>query len=140
GTVLFPRDPKRSINILWKDPKTKRSPRFLTIRGNPSRWRTVHQVTLGASLKQLEQINGRPFLLAGLGWDYSGTVRSWQGGVLDKDFHGNGRVFIRLDYSAEQARAAQDLDQVQGDTPFTSDHPVMQKVNPRVYEIMWEFR
>jgi hypothetical protein len=140
GTVLFPRDPKRSIGILWKDPETKRSPRFLTIRGNTSRWRTVHQITLGASLKQLEQINGRPFSLSGFGWDYSGTVTSWQGGVLDKDLDANGRVFIRLDYSAEQARNAQNLDQVQGDRPFASDHPVMQKVNPRVYEIMWEFR
>jgi len=36
GTVLFPHDSHRSIDILWKDPETKLSPKCLTIRGGAS--------------------------------------------------------------------------------------------------------
>lgn len=136
GTAVFPRDPKRSIEILWKDPETKRSPKSLTIRGSTSLWKTVHEITLGTSLKKLEQINGRPFVLCGFAWDYSGTVTSWQNGALDKDLLANGHVIVRLDPSEEHFTQA---DQVAGDRPFASNHPVMQEINPRVYEIIWVF-
>lgn len=29
--------------------------------------------------------------------------------------------------------------QVMGDGDFSSDHPVMQKLNPRVYQVIWMF-
>ena len=137
GTAVFPRDPKRSIEILWKDPKTKRSPKSLTVRGSASLWKTVHEITLGTSLKKLEQINGRPFELFGFEWDYSGTVSSWQNGVLDKDLVANGRVTLRLNPSEHTPQA--DVDQAAGEGPFASNQPVMQKINPCVYEISWEF-
>jgi len=110
----------------------------LIIRGKASRWKTAHEISLGTSLTQLEQINGRPFVLSGFGWDYSGTVESWQNGALSKDLEGNGRVILRLDTEQKSANQA-DLGQVQGDRPFPSSDAVMQKVNPRIYEIVWEF-
>jgi hypothetical protein len=138
GTVVFPRDPKRSIEILWQDPPTKRAPKSLTIRGGASFWKTVHEITLGTSLKDLERINGGSFVLCGFAWDYSGTVTSWQNGVLDRDLTGSRRVIVRLDPSADYRRQV-DLDKVAGDKDFLSSHPVMQEVNPRVYEIIWVF-
>jgi hypothetical protein len=139
GTVLFPKDPKRSMEIHWKDPKTKLSPQFLTIRGNASLWRAARDISLGTSLKQLEHINGRPFLLSGFAWDYSGTVDSWQNGVLEGEFDGNGRVILRLGPDVQTGRSPE-YNEVLGDRSYSSSHPAMQKIDPRVYEITWELR
>src|SRR6266550_1204397 len=68
GTVVFSRDPKRSIEILWKDPATKRTPKQFQIQGQESLWKTAHGISLGTSLKELERLNGRPFLLTGFEW------------------------------------------------------------------------
>jgi hypothetical protein len=138
GTVVFPRDPTLAIEILWRDPKTKRSPKFLTIRGKASRWKTAHGVSLGTTLMQLEQINGKSFVLSGFGWDYSGTVESWQSGALAKDLEGHGRVILRLDTEPTSV-TQQAYSELAGDRPFSSSNSAMQKLNPRIYEIVWEF-
>jgi hypothetical protein len=36
-------------------------------------------------------------------------------------------------------RNAKDVAQVEGDHDFSSNHPVMQKLNPRAYQVIWEF-
>ncbi len=138
GTIVFPKDPKRSIEILWKDPDKKTQPAAAQIEGKASLWKGPHGVSLGTSLKQLEQFNGRPFQLTGFGWDYSGTVMSWENGSLATEFNGeHGRVFVRLD-SGNQV-SPEEESQVAGDQYFSSHHPVMQKINPVAYQIIWEF-
>jgi hypothetical protein len=96
GTTVFPGDPIRAIDILWKDPKTKRSPHTLSIGGKASQWKTAHGISLGTSLKELEQINGKPFGYL----DSAGTTlaRSIPGKMkYSLDFEGHGRVILRLD-------------------------------------------
>ena len=137
GTVLFADDKKRTITILWNDAEAKASPKFVILREKGSLWRTAHGVSIGTSLRELERINGRPFTLSGLGWDYEGTVMSWNDGALEKEFQHNGRVIVRL---APSAAGQVDLDKLAGDRPFSSANPIMQRVNPQIYEIMWEFQ
>jgi hypothetical protein len=138
-TVLFPNDPKRRLEINWKDEKTKLAPEFLTIQGEKSVWHTVHGISLGTCLKQLESINGRPFSLLGFGWDFEGKVESWNNGVLDKELEGKGRVFMQLVPWGEVPVAESEMDEVIGDGPFSSSHPIMQKINPCASEITWKF-
>ncbi len=139
GTVVFPKDAQRSIEILWKDPDKKTKPASATISGKRSHWHAVHGISLGTSLSELERLNGRPFKLAGFGWDYSGTVTSWENGALAADLDGgDGRVILRLDSHTPQA-VDKDVAQVEGDGDFSSSHSVMQKLNPRAYQIIWEF-
>jgi hypothetical protein len=139
GTVLFPKDPKRSIEILWKDPNKKTQPASAQIQGETSLWKAPHGISLGTSLKQLEQFNGRPFQLSGFGWDYSGTVLSWEKGSLAADLDGeHGRVVVRLDSSTANM-TEEEQSQVMGDRDFSSRNPVMQKFNPRAYQVIWVF-
>jgi hypothetical protein len=139
GTVVFPKDSERSIEILWQDPEKKTLPASAQIEGAKSLWKTVHNISLGTSLRDLERLNGRPFKLAGFGWDYSGTVTSWENGALAAELDGgHGRVILRLDSSTPQA-ADKDVAQVVGDRDFSSHHPVMQKLNPTAYQIIWVF-
>ena len=143
GTAIFPKNPKRTIEILWKDPKKKTSPASARIAGSISQWKTVHGISLGTSLKELEGFNGRPFHLAGLGWDYAGTVLSWDQGELRKDLGESednfGQVVVRLEAIAGSDVSEAEQLQVSGEHTYSSDHPVMQKLNPRVYEIIWVF-
>lgn len=140
GTVVFPNDPQRSIEILWTDPDKKTLPASAQIEGDASRWKTVHSISLGTSLKELERLNGRAFHLSGFGWDYSGTVLSWDKGSLEKELNGgNGRLFLRLGPPSDTHVPEEEQSQVLGDSDFSSDHPVMQKLNPKVYQVIWRF-
>ena len=89
---------------------------------------------------ELERINRKPFRLAGFDWDYSGTVLSWNSGVLEGVFGSEGRkkVFLRLIYSTDPAPPEHRA--VQGDRSFSSGHPAMQKINPHVYQMIFIFR
>lgn len=131
------------IKILWKDPYKKTLPASAQIAGATSRWKSAHNISLGTSLKELELLNGQPFHLAGFGWDYSGTVLSWDQGTLAQELGEvggtYGRTILRLDYSSESKMSHDEVSQVLGDGSFSSHHPVMQKINPKVYQMIWVF-
>ncbi len=112
----------------------------MTIKGNQSRWKTAHGVSLGVCLKQFESRNGRPFKLTGFGWDYSGTTTSWENGSLAVELDGgHGRLLIRLDSPPRKDISDKELEEVAGDRDFSSQHPVMQKLNPSAYQVVWDF-
>lgn len=139
GTTVYPKDPKRRIEIIWKNQAERRDPSSVRVNQAGSRWKALHNISIGTSLKELERINGRPFRLAGFQWDYSGTVLSWDGGALDKEFKDKGRVLLRLDPPWNENPSDKDLSQLGGDRDFSSQNPLMQRFNPRVYEMIWVF-
>jgi hypothetical protein len=78
--------------------------------------------------------------LAGFGWDYSGTVSSWSKGSLAAELVGDhGYLTLRLGPPSNAQLPEDEQDQVLGDSDFSSSHPVMQKINPKVYQIIWGF-
>lgn len=140
GTAIYPNDPRRAIEIVWKDARARRFPKRIQLTGDRSVWRTRDGISLGTRLKVLEQINGRPFVLTGFGWDYAGTVVSWEGGKLARDFEKDGRVvLLRLSDQTDYEALGADDGSVSGDRDFPSSNPVMQKINPKVYQIIVEF-
>ena len=140
GTVIYPNDPVRMIEIIWKDARRKRFPKLLQLTGEKSMWRTLQGITLGTRLKELERINGKPFVLAGFSWDYEGTVVSWEGGKLEPEFEKGGRVvLLRLSDRTGHRVSGEDMMSVQGDSDFPSSNQVMQRINPKVYQIIVEF-
>lgn len=140
GTVIYPNDPHRIIEVVWKDARRKRFPKRIQLTGEKSVWRTRHSISLGTRLKELERINGKPFVLAGFGWDYEGTVVSWEGGKLAGEFENDGRVvLLRLSDQTNHGASGEEVGSVAGDNDFPSSHRVMQKINPKVYQIIVEF-
>jgi hypothetical protein len=139
ATFLYIRDPERSIAISWKDKVQNARPGRIQIDGNASKWHTFGNVTLGTSLKELEKLNGGPFLLSGFEWDYNGTVTSWNKGKLEEIF-GHGRVWLRLNPVGKNAGSSVDYNTLLGEGDFSSANPAMQRLNPRVYEIIWGFQ
>lgn len=128
GTVIFPDDPSRRLEILWKrgsrNPSSVDTPAMLP--GGVSRW-SVAGVGLGSDLAAVEKANGRPFELLGFGWDYAGTVSDWKGGALDRPLAG---CDILVRFSARQADA-----DLLGDQTFSSADPRMRRTGPVVTQI-----
>lgn len=132
GTTLFAASDADRVTILWKDKAGRRRPDSISVRAGASTWRTPDGIGIGTELTLLERLNRRPFRLLGFGWDYGGTVMSWSGGRLDTAADEGCRLRLRLSpthgSSAERA--------VIGEREFSSGHPAMQQLNPRVYEML----
>ena len=140
GTVLFASDPARRLEIVWKDAKGPPGPAFVRFNGARSRWTVGPGITLGTSLREVESLNGRPFILTGFDYDYAGTIVDWQNGLL-APLQNRPRVFVRLqpERGADASKAA-DHSEVMGGGLFNSDLAAIQRLNPRVYEIVVRYR
>jgi hypothetical protein len=135
GTVLYPNDSLRRAEVLWQDTTARRRPARVILRGSRSRWQMPRGISLGTSLQELERLNGRPFTLAGFGWDYAGVVTDWRGGALDTALAG---IKLYLDPGPAQYQSAP-YSQVLGDRDYSSSLPAMQQLNPRVAQIFIDF-
>jgi hypothetical protein len=135
GTVLYPRDSLQRVEVIWQDSVGRQRPSRVILRGNRSRWQVGPGISLGTSLGELERLNGRPFTLAGFGWDYAGVVTDWKGGALDSALAG---VKLYLDPGPEQYESPA-YSQVLGDRDYSSSLPPMQQLSPKVTQIFVEF-
>jgi len=133
GAVIYPEDSNKMAELVWRDPEHKRFVQWIRWRGKKTVWKTVQGITLGTRLKEVERLNGKPFTVTGSGYDYSGTVISWQKGKLEKAFQANGRVILRLGVGRAPGLMV-------GDRELRSSHPELQKMNPEIDEIILEFK
>ncbi|MGB6383621.1 MAG: hypothetical protein WBE45_04670 [Terriglobales bacterium] len=137
GTFLFPEDPQRQIEILWKDPDHKTAPESAQILGKKSLWHGVHGITLGTSVRELERLNGRPFrfALTNDGTDMAEETIAWQGGRLEKEFQGNGRIILQIESSPTKGAKPRSP----ADFEVDSDNPVWRAQTPHISEVTWFF-
>lgn len=133
GSVLFPNDFTRRLEIVWVDPKTRVRPERVDLRGESGRWAVDPGIRLGMRLTDLERINGGPFTLTGFDWDYGGTVINWRGGKLARPAGVTPRIFIQLSPAESDTGAVRNA--VAGDREFSSKNPAMQQLNPHIARI-----
>ena len=117
------------IEFAWKDPAHTQ----LDFARLPNTMTTYDGIRIGTDLKTVEAINGRAFSLTGFMWDYSGTVTSWNHGLIDDKTRGRCRLLLRFDPGAIADEALRQ--RTLGDRDYNSASSDMQKLNPRVYEI-----
>ena len=91
----------------------------------------------------LEALNRGPFTISGFGYNYGGNVMSWDGGALER-LDCNGRLVLTLDGERAGARytvpmTPEEVHAVRGDRPIRSSTPAMQKLNPRVVGMLFQF-
>lgn len=137
ATFLFPQDPERQIEILWKDPDTKIAPVSADIHWKKSRWHALHRITLGTSANELERLNGRPFrfTLTNERTDMGEELILWRGGSLEKEFQGDGRVILELEWAPAKGAKQRSPHDVEID----SDNPAWRAQNPHVSRMTWLF-
>ncbi|HUR82764.1 MAG TPA: hypothetical protein VM733_18540 [Thermoanaerobaculia bacterium] len=137
GTVLFPGDAKRRLEIVWKNKKQRKSPEWMRVRAE-SRW-SVFGLRTGATLADLVKRNGRDFKFSGFGWDYGGAVIDWRGGAMNTLGGKTCHVGVSIDpvYPDNPSRAEEAaLNAVSGDSEFLSSSSPLKKLKVRVSEIV----
>jgi hypothetical protein len=141
GTVLFPKDSEARLEIFWKTKEPKRTPDWVRVDGPHSHWRYAG-ITLGTDLLTVEKLNGGPFVLTGFATDSEGALISWGNGRLRAFDSEACRVQIWLSQGKDandrlgNTKLNQLEHQVVGIRAYSSGHPAMQALNPRVYEMM----
>lgn len=137
GTMLFAGTPDH-VDLFWNEGRGPRVVTSMTVRTPGTAWASKDGITIGTDLRTVEKINGGPFRLMGFGFDYQGTTMSWADGALAAQEQERCRLRLRL--RPDDATADPDvLAQVSGTREYTSSHPAMQDLNPKVYEMWLEF-
>ncbi len=142
GTVVFASDDARRIDILWRDATARAQPATVIFRAG-STWRIAisglpdKPVALGATLEEIEAMNGKPFSITGFGWDLGGRAMGWHDGKLA---HPVGGCTLSLGFDHGPNAPPDALEKVNGDVEFLSSDAAMRQVKPVVVEIMlnWE--
>jgi hypothetical protein len=137
GTVLFANRSDSRVEIFWKDRTAKQKPAWVRVQGEQNRWRAPISVSVGTDLQTIERLNRRPFRLAGFGFDGAGAVLSWAGGRLETPSSAECKLRIWLRPTSPFNPATAKLaNQVAKDADYSSGHPAMQALNPRVYQML----
>ena len=73
-TAVYPKDPKRRIEITFADPDKRERLVNAEIKSLNSVWYGPDDIQMGETIEVVEAANGGPFELQGFGWDYGGYV------------------------------------------------------------------
>jgi hypothetical protein len=131
ASVLYPKDPKRHLEVLWSNEPSRSGTRLIVINGQ-STWTGPKGLHLGLPIAALEKLNGKPFQLAGFDQDNAGSVLDWQSGALDK-VPGGCKVGLRL---ALDPKASDDARSAAAGATLMSNDAVVSAVSPKVAEII----
>jgi hypothetical protein len=131
GSVLYPKDPKRHLEVMWTNESSRAGTSVIAINGQ-STWSGPKGLHLGMPLAAVEKLNGKPFQLAGFDQDSPGTALDWQGGALEK-IPGGCKVSVRL---APDPKASEDARKEAGGATLMSSDAAVRAVKPTVAEIL----
>jgi len=130
-TVLFPNDPKRRVEVTWRDGQWRTHPASILVEAQ-STWR-VRGFRIGEPMTQVEKVNGKPFRFAGFGATPGGNARDWQGGKLD-NLSGGCLLGVRFAPGSKAPPDAVGKVTVGGD--LTSDSADVRAVKPVIVELI----
>ena len=146
GAVIFPNDPRKEIEVIWKDGVQKQGVNQIWLRSScsplcQSDWALGNGLAIGSTLQDLQRLNGGAFTMANFKGRTGGWVQSWNNGLLDATLNSSGTVIVRLT-GPGQGGSLTPGDQItlaQFDT-LSSDSQILQNLNPTVSEMRLEFQ
>jgi hypothetical protein len=134
ATILYPKDPKRRLEVLWRNDATRSDTSMVVITGQ-SQWKGPKGLHLGLAIAALEKINGKPFRLSGFDQPNGARAIDWMGGAL-ASLPGGCQVGIKLE--ADHKAGADLLAAVAG-KELLSSSPAVRAVKPTVSEIVFGY-
>ena len=136
ASVLFPKDPKHRLEVLWDDDVTRAGTRIIAITGQ-STWTAPKGLHLGLPLAALEKLNGKPFKLQGFGKDGMAPISDWNGGSFNT-WPGDCKLGLRL--KADPKASADARAAVAADKEFLSSDAAVRALKPVVGEILLAYQ
>ncbi|SED93881.1 hypothetical protein SAMN05443249_5980 [Beijerinckia sp. 28-YEA-48] len=141
GATIFPEDPKRRIEIIWRDKSRHRQPSTIRFRQG-SAWSIrlpgsgERRLAIGATLAEVEAANGEPFTILGFDWDNAGYAADWGNGALARPVGGCSLTML---FDADRGASGSALEAVSGDREFRSSDAAIRAVKPVVVRISFEW-
>jgi hypothetical protein len=132
ASVIFPKDPKRRLEVLWDDDAQRVGTRMVVI-GGQSTWTAPKGVRLGLPLAALEKLNGKPFKLMGFEKDGMAIVSDWNNGALGLLTDG---CKVGVQFKPDPKATATTLGAVGSDKEFASSDPAVRAAKPTIGEII----
>jgi hypothetical protein len=130
ASVLYPKDPKRRLEVLWQNEAARSDTSMIVITGQ-SQWHGPKGLRLGLALAALEKINGKPFKLSGFDQADGSAVLDWQDGTLAL-LPGGCVVGIKLapdrKASPDVLAAAAGKELLSSDAPLRAAKPVVAEI------------
>lgn len=139
GTVIYPTDETKMLEVLWKKTGERQQPEAVIIRGSKSLWKTPLGITLGTTMTELERLNGKPFAVSA-NEEFFGNLNSWEKGQLAKELSLD-KVIIELASNFDKI-SKEEFDSLGlGERDhLMSNEKVMQKLNPSVSRFIVKFK
>jgi len=132
ASVLFPKDPKRRLEVWWANPAA-RSDTYLIVINGKSDWTAPGGLRLGVNLAQLEKLNHKAFKVKGFDKDGTASVSDWDGGAL-ASLPGGCKSGVSL--RADPKVPADAVTALAADKEYSSEDPEIRAVKPAVSEIL----
>jgi hypothetical protein len=82
-TIIYP-ETNKQITINWKTGDYHKTIAYIEAWFPESSYHTSAGIKIGSPLKDLLQINGKKITFSGFGWDYGGSINSYNNGALEK--------------------------------------------------------
>jgi hypothetical protein len=142
GTVLFRDRAEARAQVFWDDPATRLRPSMITVHATGTAWITAAGIVPDMTLRDLEKMNGRPFRMSGF-WGEGGTggrVISWAGGRLEARKASGCELHVQLQPAYDGSDDQTAFRQVRSGPNYSSGHPALQRLNPRVVSLSLWFR
>src|SRR5262245_40396500 len=131
ATVLFPKDPKRRLEVWWEN-ETSRSGTYLIVINGQSTWTAPKGLKLGLQIAALERLNGKPFKVNAFSKGNEASVSDWQGGALEQ-LTGGCKMGVSL--RADSKATPQAIEQA-GAAELASTDAALKAIKPVVAEII----
>lgn len=135
ATVIFPNDPKRRLEVVWRNEDARADIHQIAITGH-STWTGPKGLRLGMSLAAVEKINGKPFKLQGFGQSDAAAAIDWQDGALASL---PGGCDIGVSFAANPKAPQSAREEVAVDQDFLSSDAAIRAVKPVVTEILFGY-
>jgi hypothetical protein len=132
ASVLFPKDPKRRLEVWWANPAA-RSDTYLIVINRKSDWSAPGGLRLGLNLAQIEKLNHKAFKIKGFDKDGNATVSDWDGGAL-ASLAGGCKSGVSL--RADPKTPAEAITALDADKEYSSADAEMRAVKPAISEIL----
>jgi hypothetical protein len=132
ASVVFPREPKRRLEVLWDNDAGRSETQVIAINGQ-SAWTAPKGLKLGLPLAAVEKANGKPFKITGFGPEGHATVAGWEGGAMTH-LPGGCKIGLRLTASSNASQSARRA--VTTDSELMSNDPRLREIKPTITEIL----
>mgnify|MGYP001218799990 CR=1 FL=1 len=129
ATTVFPNDPARTMIFGWWDEEAHRDLANVTLPAGDS----IAGLKPGLTVKEVEALNGEPFIMTGFWWDYGGYA-GFQSGALSSIA---GGCIVSVSFSPDESIITDGMntDPVSGDIEVPSGEPLLETLNVRVESV-----